>query len=197
VAATAAVFAGSDPARLDDYDVAPEVVTASCQALAQASANEAEQLAARLTAIQGAVDAGPGCLAQLKMDALLVSRDPDIRRAAIVAMPDAIDAKLRVSLLAASKDKDAKVAGAAVAKLCRSGEKRSALPPLHDLVSTDASLAEDVVDILPCLLASADPSDQKTLTELADKGRPSIREAIKRLRDSRPSRPIAETPKKL
>jgi hypothetical protein len=196
VAATAAVFAASDPVRLDDYDVAPEVVTASCQALAQASANEGEQLAARLTAIQGAVDAGPGCLAHLKTDALLASRDPDIRRAAILAMPDGINPKLRASLLAVSKDKDPKVAGAAVAKLCKAGEKRTALPPLHDLVTTDAALAEDVVDIVPCLAASADPSDQKTLTELADKGRPSIREAVKRLRDSRPSHPVAETPSK-
>lgn len=196
VAATAAVFAGGNPVRFDDYDVAPEVVTASCQALAQACANEGEQLAARLTAIQGVVDAGPGCVAQLKMDALLVSRDPDVRRAAIVAMPDGIDPKLRASLLAVSKDKDAKVAGAAVAKLCRSGASRATLPPLHDLVSTDAALAEDVVDILPCLAASADPSDQKTFAELGDKGRPSVREAVKRLRESRPPKPSAETPPK-
>lgn len=196
VAATAALFAASDPARLADYEVAPEIVAASCQSLGQVSANEAEQLALRLTAIQGAVDAGPGCLGHFKLDALAASRDPEVRRAAVLAMPERPEPKVRASLLAASKDKDVRVAGAAVAKLCRSGEKRDALPPLHDLVSTEAALAEDVVDILPCLAASADPSDQKTLAELGDKGRPAIRDAVKRLREAHPPRALTETPAK-
>lgn len=194
--ATAALFAQSDPVRLADFEVAPEVVSASCEALAQLSASEAEPLATRLTAIQGAVDAGPGCLARLKLDALLASRDPDVRRAAVLTMSGTTGAKVRASLLAASKDQDARVAGAAVARLCRSGEQRAALPPLHDLVSADVALAEDVVEILPCLAASADPSDQKTLAELGEKGRPSVREAVKRLHQSRASNAIVEKPAK-
>lgn len=196
VASTAALYAQSDPARLADYEVAPEVVAASCEALAQVSAHEGEPLAVRLTAVQGAVDAGSGCVGRLKMDALMASRDPEIRRAAVLAIPQSADAKVRASLLAASKDKDIRVAGAAVAKLCKSGEKRAALPPLRELVSGDAALAEDVVEILPCLAASADSSDHKTLAELGEKGRPSIREAVKRLRESRPARAVAETPAK-
>jgi hypothetical protein len=180
VTATAALFAASDPARLDEYEVTSESVAASCQALARTAGNEAEQLSTRLSAIQGWVDAGRGCLGQLKLDPLVASRDPDIRRAAVLALSDGAGGK--ALLLAASKDKDVKVAVAAVARLCKSGEMRAALPPLKVLVSSDSAPAEDVVEILPCLAASADPSDQKVLAELAEKGRPAIREAVKRLR---------------
>lgn len=194
VVATATLFAQADPARLADYEVAPETVSASCQALARATANESEQLSTRLAAVQGLLDAGPACVANLKLEALAGSRDPDIRRAVVLAMPLGTDGKARAALLAASKDKDLRVAGAATARLCRSGEKRAGLPPLRDLVLADAALAEDVVDILPCLAASPDPADQKILAELGDRGRPAIREAVKRLRESRPSRPLAENP---
>jgi hypothetical protein len=196
VTATATLFAQADPARLADYEVASETVSASCQGLARAAANETEQPSTRLASVQGLVDGGPTCVVHLKLDALAVSRDPDIRRAGVLAMPIAADGKARAALFAASKDKDLRVAGAAIARLCKSGEKRATLPPLHDLVLSDTALAEDVVDVLPCLAGSPDPADQKTLAQVADRGRPALRDAVKRLREARASHAVAENPPK-
>jgi hypothetical protein len=196
VTSTATLFAQVDPARLADYEVAAETVAAACQALARAAANEAEQLSTRLTAVQGLVDAGPACVAHLRLDSLAISRDPEIRRAAVLAMPVGTDGKARAALLAASKDKDLHVAAAATARLCKAGEKHATLPPLRDLVVGDTALAEDVVDIVPCLASSPDPADQRTLTQLADSGRPAIRDAVKRLREARASRTFVDNPPK-
>jgi hypothetical protein len=195
VSATMALFAQTDPCRLDDNEVAPETVLAICRALALAAANEGERLSTRLDAVQGLVDAGAACTNYLKLDVLLTSREPEIRRAAVLA--EGAGAKTQASLLAASKDSDGRVAVAAAARLCKLlGAKRIALPPMHDWVVTEAVLAEDVVDLLPCLASSADPADQKALAELAETGRAPIRDAIKRLRESRLSHPIAESPTK-
>jgi hypothetical protein len=196
VVAAATLFARTDPSRLAEYEVDSETVAACCRALAVAAAREDEQLGTRLSAIQGLLDAGPACSAERKLDTLFASASPDIRRAAVLAVPGTSDARTQTLIRAASKDSDARVAAAATARLCSMGEKPAALPPLHTLVLSEAALAEDVIDILPCLTASADPTDQKALATLAGNGRPPIREAIKHLRETPPSRPIAETPAK-
>jgi hypothetical protein len=195
IAATATLFAETDPTRLADDEIAPETVLAICQALANAAANESEQLDTRLSALQGIVDAGEACTDPLKLDVLLASREPEVRRAAVLALPKNADAKAQAALLAASKDSDSRVAGAAVVRLCKlQGTKRVALPPLRDFVMAKTALTEDVVDLLPCLLTSSDPADQKALTDLAASGHASVRDAIKRLRDVRPARPAPEAP---
>jgi hypothetical protein len=194
VTAIAALFAQVDPGRLADYEVAPETVLATCQALAGVATTETEKLSARLSAIQGLVDAGGACPNQRKVDVLLASREPEIRRAAVLALPEGGEAM--APLLAASKDRDGRVAGAAAARLCKHGTKRAALPPLLDLVVAETALTEDVLDLLPCLVGSSDPADQKALAKLAETGRPPIREAIAHLRETRPSRPVAESPAK-
>jgi hypothetical protein len=189
VAATATLFAQNGPARLAEYEIAPETVSAVCQALANAAANEAEPLSTRLPAIQALLDAGASCAGQLKWDSFFASREPEIRRAAVLAMPDA-DAKASAALAAALKDGDSRVAGAAAGRLCRAhGPKQAALPQLRDLVIAGTVLPEDVVEMLPCLVASVDPADQRALTELQATGRTAVREAIRHARESRPSVP--------
>jgi hypothetical protein len=186
VSATAALFAQNGPARLAEYEVAPETLSAICQALAALAVNVGEQVSTRLSAIQGLVDAGGACENHLKLDLLLTSREPEIRRAAVVAVPEAAALGAKPSLAAAVKDSDVRVAGAAAARLCRAlGPRQAGLPPLHNLVLSDEALVEDVVDMLPCLVASTDPADKKALAQLQESGRAAIRAAIKDLREAR------------
>jgi hypothetical protein len=196
VVAAAALFARTDPSRLAEYEVGSETVTTCCRALAAVAANEDEQLHTRLSAVQGLLDAGSACFDQRKLNTLFTSHDPDVRRAAVLAMPQLGDRQTQALIVAASKDSDVRVAAAATARLCALGEKSAALPPLHALVLAENALAEDIVDLLPCLSASADPTDRKALARLAESGHAPIREAIKQLGEAPPSRPIAETPPK-
>jgi len=193
VAATAALLSQADLGRLAEYEVTGETFVASCQALAGAAASDIEPIGTRLSAIQGVVDGGPACASQLRLDLLLASREPELRRAVVLAAPEG-DARTPPSLLAASKDSDRRVAGAAAVRMCKS--KQAPLPPLRDLVLAEAALVEDVVELLPCLAASADPQDQKALVDLGNSGRPAVRDAVKRLRAVRPSAPSVESPSK-
>jgi hypothetical protein len=185
VAAVAALLAQNDPARLGEYEVAPETVFATCQALATLAAKESEQLGTRISAMQGVLDAGSPCSKQLKLDLLLASAQPEIRRAAVLAMPE--DAGGTTGpLVAALKDRDARVVAAAAVRLCRLPRSRQpVLPPLHALVLANDLLIEDLVELLPCLAASTDAADQKAMSQLQEGGGAVVREAVKNLRQAR------------
>jgi hypothetical protein len=186
VAATATLFAQNGPASLGEYEVAPESVSATCRALAVLAATDGEQMATRISAIQALIDAGSVCGDHLKLDLLLASREPEVRRAAVLAVPEAAARSTKGPLGAAVKDADLRVAGAAAAQLCRLlGPGQALPPPLYRLVLADDVPAEDVVDLLPCLAASADAADRKALTQLQQSGQAAVREAIKRLREAR------------
>jgi hypothetical protein len=179
VAASAALFAASDAARLADLEVAEETAQATCRVLAQVASNEAETLSTRLLAMQGLSDSPAVCAASRKPAELLASREPEIRRAAVLGLlPNSSPA-----LVAAAQDRDGGVAAAAGARLCERRTQKQPLPaepPLRKLALAEDAQPEDVIAMLPCLAASADPADRATIEELRTHGATAVRDAIKR-----------------
>ena len=184
VRAASALLAGSDAVRLGDWDVADETTRAICQSLAIVAANEAEALPTRLLAVQGLWDAPAVCAASRKPAELLASREPEIRRASVLGLlPSSVPMG---ALVAATQDRDGAVAAAAGARLCERRAKNQPLPaepPLRKLALAEDALPEDVIGMLPCLAASADPADRKAIEELKASGTTTVREAIGRLQD--------------
>jgi hypothetical protein len=181
VGAAAALLAASDAVRLADWEVAGETVQATCQALALSAGNESEPLSTRLLAVQGLAEA-PSCAAARKPALLLASREPEIRRAAVVGL---LSSSASVeTLVTAAQDRDASVAAAAGARLCErrgKGQPLPAAPSLRKLALAQDAPPEDVIAMLPCLVASADPADRKAIEELQSSGTTAVREAIRRL----------------
>jgi hypothetical protein len=190
VGAASALLAGSDVISLADWEVAGETIQATCQALASVAANEAESLPSRLVAIQGLSDAPAVCAASRKPAELLSSREPEIRRATVLALLS--NSTPMSALVAAAQDRNGGVAAAAGARLCERREKHEKQsknqplpvdPPLRKLALAEGALPEDVMGMLPCLAASADPADRKAVDELQTNGSKTVREAIKRLQE--------------
>jgi hypothetical protein len=182
VGAAAALLAANDAAGFADWEVAGETTQATCQALALLAANEAEPLSTRLLAVQGIADAPEMCATARKPAPLLASREPEIRRAAVVGLlPSSAPVE---TLVAIARDRDPGVAAAAGARLCEQRREKPPLPaapPLRQLALAQGALPEDVIAMLPCLAASADPADRKAIEELQSSGTAAVREAIKRL----------------
>lgn len=183
VAASAALFAASDAAHLADLEVADETLQATCRVLAQVATNEAEALSTRLLAIQGLSDSPAVCVATHKPAELLASREPEIRRAAVLGLlPNSSPA-----LGAAAQDRHASVAAAAGARLCERRTQKQPLPaepPLRKLALAEGALPEDVIGMLPCLAASTDPADRAAIEELRANGAAAVRDAIKRSQEN-------------
>jgi hypothetical protein len=179
VAASAALFAASDAARLADLEVAEETTQATCRVLAQVAANESETLSTRLLAMQGLSDSPAVCAASRKPAELLAAPEPEIRRAAVLGLlPNSSPA-----LVAAAHDRHGSVAAAAGARLCERRTQKLPLPaepPLRKLALAEDAQPEDVIAMLPCLAASADPADRATIEELRTNGSTAVRDAIKR-----------------
>jgi hypothetical protein len=186
VGAVAALLATSDAERLADWEVVGETTQATCRALALLAASEAEPLTTRLLAVQGLADA-PSCLAARRPAELLASREPEIRRAAVVALlPSSTPV---ATLVAAAQDRDASVAAAAGARLCEWRMKdQPAAPPLRKLALAQGALPEDVIAMLPCLAASAEATDRKAIEELQSSEATAVREAIRRMQEKSGSR---------
>jgi hypothetical protein len=150
------------------------------------AANEAEPLPSRLTAIQGLSDSPAACASSRKPAELLSSREPEIRRATVLALlPNSLP-MITSALLAAAQDRNGGVAAAAGARLCEGRAKNQPLPtdpPLRKLALAEGALPEDVMGMLPCLAASADPADRKAVEELQAGGSAIVREAARRLQD--------------
>jgi hypothetical protein len=177
---TLAALLGGGPDRLAEWEIPTASARAACRALAAAAANESETTASRLVALQGLADAGSTCAGSAKPALLLTSRAPEIRRAAVLALP--AEPAANEALLAAARDPDGRVAAAAGARLCARRAKARALagePPLHVLALAEGAAPEDVLDMLPCLLASKDPADQKAIATLRETGPRAIRDACK------------------
>ena len=184
VGAAAALLATSDGVGLADWEVAGETAQSTCQALAFLAANEAESLSTRLLAIQGLADAPAVCATALKPAGLLASREPEIRRAAVLGLlPGSAP---MAALVAAAHDRNSSVAAAAGARLCERRAKNQTLPadlPLRKLALAEGALPEDVIGMLSCLAASSDPADHKAIEELQTSGAMAVRDAIKRLHE--------------
>ncbi len=182
VGAASALLATSDDRSLAAWEVAGETLQATCQGLAAVATDEGELLSSRLTAIQGLSDSPAGCAKSRDPARLLLSREAEIRRAAVLGL---VPSSAPVSaLVAAAQDRDASVAAAAGARLCeRQGQPLPVEPSLRKLALAEGALPEDVIGMLPCLAASADPADRKAIEELLASGGATVRAAIKRLQD--------------
>jgi hypothetical protein len=184
VGTASALLAGNDGISLADWEVAAETVQSICQALATVAANEAEPLPSRLAAIQGLSDSPAACAASRTPTELLTARAPEIRRASVLALlPSSAPVN---ALIAAAQDRDGGVAAAAGARLCERQAKSKPLPvapPLRKLALAEGALPEDVIGMLPCLTASADPADRKAVAELQSGGSVAVREAARRLQE--------------
>jgi hypothetical protein len=186
VLAAASLLGAGDADTLAEWDVPAETVGLACQALATTAANESETVTTRLAAMQGQADATASCSGSFKPAALLASRVPDIRRAAVLALP--AEPAANAQLLAAARDGDGRVAAAAGARLCsRRLRLPPAQPPLRQLALAADAAPEDVVDILPCLVTSKDPADQKAVADLRENGPAAIRDALKNLTPAAPT----------
>jgi len=189
VAASAALFAANDAGYLVELEVAEETTQATCRVLAQVAANETEAMATRLLAIQGLSDSPAACAASRKPADLLASREPEIRRAAVLGLvPSSAPASVLVS---AAQDRHGGVAAAAGARLCERRTPKQPLPaepPLRKLALAEGAQPEDVIAMVPCLAASTDPADAKAIEELRTHGTLAVREAIKRLQDLQDNR---------
>jgi hypothetical protein len=184
------LLGGNDRDRLTEWEVSSETTRAACQGLALVATNEKERLATRLLAMQGLADAAATCTGSLPPAQLLSSHEPDIRRAAVLALQP--EPATNGALLAVAKDSDGRVAAAAGARLCSRQAKNRPLPgqpPLRQLALAQDAAPEDVIEILPCLATSSDPADQSALESLRESGPSAVRDAIKSLK------PVAKNPR--
>jgi hypothetical protein len=190
VRSTSALLHEHDRTNLAEWEVSNETVGAACQALLRVAGKESEKFPARLFALQGLADASAYCATTVPLAELAGKGPADIRRAAVLALPinesqvgSQVGSQVaRNALVAASKDADSKVAAAAGARLCHTRAPAANATPLRQLALAADVLAEDVVDMLPCLAASKDPADRKAIDQLAASGLPAVKAAIKNLK---------------
>lgn len=185
VRTVASLLAEHDAGSLAEWEISSDTVKGACQRLATVAADEKGQLTTRLQALQGLADAGPVCAGSLPPESLLGSAQPEIRRAAVLALPAGTEAT--TALLAAARDNDGRVAAAAGGRLC---QRRAKLPvgqrPLRELARAQTAAPEDVIDMLSCLADSTDAADRATLNELREHGTAAIRDATRALVERRP-----------
>jgi hypothetical protein len=173
----AALLAETGDGRLLEWEIPPETTRAACHGLAKVAIDGRQPVPTRLAAISGLTDAGWACAGSLSLVPLLSSAAPEIRRAAVLALPPEASAD---TLLAAARDHDARVAAAAGARLCQRQVKIPAgQRPLHELALAWSAEPEDVVDMVPCLMGSTDLAVQKTVEHLRERGSAAVRDAIK------------------
>lgn len=181
VRTVAALLARNDPTSLGEWEIPADTTLAACQTLIGVAGKEGEPVATRLQAMQGLLDAGTTCSSSIKPAPLLVSREPEIRRAAVLyLLPDSAS---NDTLLAAARDSDSRVAAAAGVRVCKRqmlGKPLPTQPPMRQLATAAGAAPEDVIEMLPCLTASADPADRKTVEDLRARGPTAVRDALKR-----------------
>jgi len=190
VRSTSALLHEHDRTSLAEWEVSNETAGAACLGLLRLAGKDSEKLSARLSALQGLADASAYCSTINPLIELSGKGPAEIRRAAVLALPineSQVGSQVgnqvaRNALVAASKDPDSKVAAAAGARLCRTYATAANATPLRQLALAADVLAEDVVDMLPCLAASKDPADHKAIDQLAASGSPAVKAAIKNLK---------------
>jgi len=168
--------------QLAAWEVPAESLRVACQALAAAAGNEAEESSLRLLALQGLADAGLLCAVSFRPSQLLKSSDPQVRRAAVLALP--ASAQTKAALASALKDRDGRVAAAAGARFCDlagGAVAASTEPSLGKVALAEGAVIEDVVDLLPCLARSKVAEDGRALEALRARGPTVVRDAIKNL----------------
>lgn len=169
-----------DPAALSDWEVSLEAISRACAGLLGAAELPVAAASLRLAALDALSEARRVCPAPGV--GLLRDPDPEIRRAAVLALgrsraPAAADA---VSAL--MRDDASTVASAATALACAEQPPGRSDPKLLGAVRALALLgdtpAEDTVDMVRCVAASNAPEDQRLLEALRGSRVPAIRKAV-------------------
>jgi hypothetical protein len=183
----------NDAGKLAEWEIAQESLQAVCRGLGRIATDDKEETNTRVLAIQALLDAGETCAPSATLAGLQAASAPEVRRAAVLALPsDAASAK---TLAHAAADRDSRVAAAAGAQWCRlqlrqrpkagtqigtpTGGLAPLTPPLRTLVRSERALPEDVIDMLPCLKVSSEAEDKQALDDLRARGATAVREALK------------------
>jgi hypothetical protein len=179
----------ADSSLLDAWEVPGEVAGRACRVLATAAGRTDRPIELRLTALQSLADANALCAGWADLLAFVHDPSPDIRRAAVLALPTN-GARADSALREASKDADPGVVTATGVALCRQQLAPRAKPalspparPLRELVLAGSTPAEDAAEMLSCLAGSTDPTDAKAIEELRSKGSPLLHDLAKRPAD--------------
>jgi hypothetical protein len=183
---------GSEPRRLEEWDVPADAVARGCRALADTAARGQAPAELRLSALEALADATQLC--RPPSLGLLGDGNPAVRRGALLAQR-ARDELPAQSLKQALGDPDPTVASAAAVVWCRhrllAGPKPptaaelarlpaapapgSNTPPLRDLAANEATPVEDAVELLPCLALSSEAADRQALEQLKRSKAPALR----------------------
>jgi hypothetical protein len=172
---------GATPARIEDWDVPPDLVALACGGLRTLAGKADAAPAARLAALDAILAAAPICGPGGDLAPLVHDAAPAIRRAAVLVA--AVGQRRGAVLREAIADSDRGVSAAAVAADCRvegrvgAGGKET--PPDAQSIARARALAtatttppEDAVEMLDCLAAAGTPADRALLDELR-RGPPS------------------------
>lgn len=167
---------GTEPARLDEWEVPPDQVLRACGGLRTLAARVEAPVPSRLAALAAIGDAATICTATGELSALLRDPVPAVRRAtALVLRPE--ERRAASAFRDVIRDPDPTVAAAAVAAVCRADVKldptlQQATEAARVLVAARATPPEDAVDMLGCLARASTPADQQILDQLR-RGPPS------------------------
>jgi hypothetical protein len=159
-------------------ELPPDEVALGCRGLALLAASDTASVTLRVASVEALGEALPSCPGMLPLELLLEDVMPEIRRVAAAlapplgrAAPAPLVTRHLVRLLA---DPVPSVATSAAAALCRAQAGRpfgAPLPPtLRVLLAAPDAHAEDIVEVLPCLAASASPDDRNLVEAWARRG---------------------------
>jgi hypothetical protein len=169
---------GTQPSRLDEWEVPPDQVVRACGALRALAARVEAPVPSRLAALAAIGDAATVCTATGELATLLRDPVPAVRRAtALVLRPD--ERRASSAFRDVIHDPDPGVAAAAIAAICRADERgapdptvRQATAAARVLVLSNATAPEDAVEMLGCLARAPTPADLQILDQLR-RGAPS------------------------
>jgi hypothetical protein len=81
------LLSANDTGSLDAWEITEETVQAVCRALGRLAADDKEETGTRVLAVQGILDAGENCATSAPLARLQTAVAPEIRRAAVLALP--------------------------------------------------------------------------------------------------------------
>lgn len=182
--ALATIAEGLDRETIEDGEAPPDEIAAIATGCAAAARRGDLAPDVRVGALACAAALGT------ELPELLADHEPEVRRAAIYALP-AADATIRTALAArVTGDADVAVAATAASAICRDDPAAALAALPADAHARLRALAVDaavepgvVVGLIPCLRAgekAGDKDDKATLQTLAKKGPRPVRDFLRR-----------------
>jgi hypothetical protein len=169
---TAQLLANTSPESLAEWEVTREFTAELCKALLTTAQNSSVPTEKRIVALQALTTESALC-GRTDLNNFFTANEPELRRAALMLGHPSL-----AQLHTATFDSDPLVAAAAGARLCQDGKP---LPEPQNLwrrmALANETVADDLLDIIPCLAALHDPEDQLALQTLRKHQNPIIREA--------------------